>query len=315
VVKVPHDVAVPLWPLGKIFMPELPEVETIRLGLLDRVCNKRIEHVEVRCERIILRPRPQELAAALVRQTIRDIHRRGKFLVFDTDDYRLLIHLGMSGQLTYWDQTQKDDEKFFVTMTGLQKARQHAVDKHTHVSFYFSDGNALHYRDIRQFGKWRLYRPEEFQQAREFWLLGLEPFTRDYSWRRFLERFKQHKLKIKSLLLNQSFVAGIGNIYADEALFEARIHPERLAASVSVEEKKRLFRAIPKVLKRGLKYGGTSFQNYMNADGEAGTNQEKLKVYGREGERCPRCQATILRIVVGQRSSHFCPRCQPSRRG
>jgi formamidopyrimidine-DNA glycosylase len=295
-------------------MPELPEVETIRLGLLDRVSNKRIESVEVRCERIILRPRPQELAAALAGQTIRDIRRRGKFLIFETDDYKLLIHLGMSGQLTYWDQARKDDEKFFITLTGLQKARQHAIDKHTHVSFYFNDGNALHYRDIRQFGKWRLYRPEEFKHAREFWLLGLEPFTKDYSWRRFLEQFEGRKLKIKSLLLNQSFVAGIGNIYADEALFEARIHPERLARSVSVEEKKRLFRAIPKVLRRGLKYGGTSFRSYTNADGETGTNQEKLRVYGREGESCRRCKATIVRIVVGQRSSHFCPRCQLSKR-
>jgi formamidopyrimidine-DNA glycosylase len=295
-------------------MPELPEVETIRLGLLDRVSNKRIESVEVRCERIILRPRPQELAAALAGQTIRDIRRRGKFLIFETDDYKLLIHLGMSGQLTYWDRARKDDEKFFITLTGLQKARQHAIDKHTHVSFYFNDGNALHYRDIRQFGKWRLYHPEEFKHAREFWLLGLEPFTKDYSWRRFLEQFEGRKLKIKSLLLNQSFVAGIGNIYADEALFEARIHPERLARSVSVEEKKRLFRAIPKVLRRGLKYGGTSFRSYTNADGETGTNQEKLRVYGREGESCRRCKATIVRIVVGQRSSHFCPRCQLSKR-
>lgn len=292
-------------------MPELPEVETIRLGLLDRVCHKPIERVEVRCARIVLRPRPDELAAALAGQTIRHIHRRGKFLLFETDDYRLLIHLGMSGQLTYWDKTQRNDDRFFITATGLQKARQHAVDKHTHVSFYFKDGNALHYRDIRQFGKWRLYRPEEFREAKEFWQLGLEPFTQDYTLRRFLKRFEGRKLKVKSLLLNQGFVAGVGNIYADEALFEAGIHPERLSASLSLEEKKRLFRAIPKVLRRGLKNGGTSFRNYTNADGETGSNQENLKVYGREGERCPRCRALVARILVGQRSSHFCPECQP----
>ena len=295
-------------------MPELPEVETIRRGLVTKVLNKLIHQVEVRCPRIILRPKPHELEAALAHQTIKAITRRGKFLLLETENYRLLIHLGMTGQLTYWDKAAKDDDEFFVhPLTGLQKARQHGLDKHTHVSFYFADGNALHYRDIRQFGKWRLYRPEEFARAKEFWSLGLEPFTRDYGWTRFLERFKGRKLRIKSLLLNQSFVAGVGNIYADEALFDAGIHPERLVGTLSQEEKRRLFRAIPKVLKRGLKYGGTSFQNYLNADGEAGSNQERLRVYGRKGEKCLRCKSTIIRVVVSQRSSHLCPHCQPRR--
>jgi formamidopyrimidine-DNA glycosylase len=292
-------------------MPELPEVETIRLGLLDRVCNKKITRVEVRCDRIVLRPTPQELTAALAQQTICDIQRRGKFLLFLTETHRLLVHLGMTGQITYWDRTQSDDHRFTITLTGLQKARQHAVDKHTHISFYFQDGNAMHYRDIRQFGKWRLYRNDEFSRAREFWQLGLEPLTSDYTWKKFLSRFEKRTLKIKSLLLNQAFVAGVGNIYADEALFEAGIHPERLATSLSLENKRRLFRAIPKVLKRGLKNGGTTFRSYLNADGESGRNQERLSVYGREGEKCRRCGALILRIVVGQRSSHFCARCQP----
>ena len=295
-------------------MPELPEVETIRLGLLGRVCNKRIEQVEIRCKRIILRPQPNEMVAALGGQVIRDIQRRGKFLLFKFDELRLLVHLGMSGQLTYWDQSQRNDESFFVTITGLQQARQHAVDKHTHVSFYFADGNAMHYRDIRQFGKWRLYRSEAFHEAHEFWQLGLEPFDKSYTRSKFLERFQNRKLRIKSLLLNQSFVAGVGNIYADEALFEAGIHPERRSHSLSAVEKQRLFRAIPKVLRRGLKHGGTSFQNYFNADGEVGTNQETLRVYGREGEKCRRCRTPIVRIVVSQRGTCFCPRCQPTKR-
>jgi formamidopyrimidine-DNA glycosylase len=295
-------------------MPELPEVETIRRGLLGHVCNKRIERVDIRCNRIILRPHPDEMVAALGGQMIRDIQRRGKFLIFKFDELWLLVHLGMSGQLTYWDKTQRNDESFSVTVTGLQQARQHAVDKHTHVSFYFEDGNAMHYRDVRQFGKWRLYRSEAFHEAREFWQLGLEPFDKSYTHAKFLERFQGRKLRIKSLLLNQTFVAGVGNIYADEALFEAGIHPERLAHFLSAVEKRRLFRAIPKVLRRGLKHGGTSFQNYLNADGEAGTNQETLRVYGREGEKCRRCRTPIMRIVVTQRGTYFCPRCQPARR-
>jgi formamidopyrimidine-DNA glycosylase len=295
-------------------MPELPEVETIRLGLVAKVLNKLIQRVEARCPRIIVRPGIRELEAALVRQSIKAINRRGKFLLIETEDYQLLIHLGMTGQLTYWDKRAINDSDFFVhPLTGLQKARQHALDKHTHVSLYFADGNALHYRDIRQFGKWRLYRRDEFEQAREFWSLGLEPLTRDYRWPEFLKRFDRRKLKIKSLLLNQSFVAGVGNIYADEALFEAKIHPERQVTTLTQQEKRRLFRAIPRVLKRGLKYGGTSFQNYLNAEGEKGSNQERLRVYGREGEKCWRCRMPVARVIVSQRGSHFCPRCQPRR--
>src|SRR5262245_13839810 len=271
-------------------MPELPEVETIRLGLLDRVRNQRIERVDIRCNRIVLRLRPREMATAMTGQTIHDIQRRGKFLLFKLDDYCLLVHLGMSGQLTYWDKSQRDDNRFFVTVTGLQQARQHAVDKHTHVRVCLADGNALHYRDIRQFGRWRLYRNDAFHEAREFWGLGLEPFDRSYTFPMFVKRFQGRKLHIKSLLLDQRFVAGVGNIYADEALFEARIHPERLAHSLSDEERRSLFRAIPKVLRRGLKHGGTSFQNYFNADGEAGNNQQALRVYGRDGETCRRCR-------------------------
>ena len=293
-------------------MPELPEVETIRRGLAEKVVGKTIDHVVVRCRKIVLRPSPGDLREWLALQTIRQISRRGKFLVITAGDYVLLVHLGMTGQLTYWDQTQMDDDRFFVhPLTGLQKARQHPVDKHTHLSLYFTDGNALHYRDIRQFGKWRLYRQAEFPHATEYWGLGLEPFTADYTWKNFLHGFEGHQLRIKSLLLNQGFVAGVGNIYADEALFDAGIHPERKAGSLSLEEKKRLFRAIPKVLKRGLKYGGTSFQDYVNADGQSGSNQERVKVYGREGERCFRCRTPIVRIVVSQRGTHLCPVCQP----
>lgn len=296
-------------------MPELPEVETIRRGLVGKVVGKTIERVEIRCDRIVRHPGPAKLREALLGHSIREISRRGKFLVFDLGDSRLLIHLGMTGQLTYWDQTRRDDDKFFRhPQTGLQKASQHGVDKHTHITVHFTDGNGLHYRDVRQFGKWRLYLPEELAKAPEFVELGLEPFTTGYRLEQFLGSFKGRNLRIKSLLLDQHFVAGVGNIYADEALFEARIHPEHPAGSLSQDQKRRLFRAIPKVLKRGLKYGGTSFQDYLNAEGNAGSNQERVKVYGREGKKCVRCKTLIRRTIVSQRSSHFCPHCQPMRR-
>ena len=297
-------------------MPELPEVETIRRGLVSKVVGKMIDHVEIRCPQIVQHPSPARLRLLLAHQTIQLISRRGKFLVFDLGELRLLVHLGMTGQLTYWDQTQKGDEKFLRhPITGLERARQHNVDHHTHISLYFTDGNALHYRDIRKFGKWRLYRPEQLMTAPEFSRLGLEPLTSEFSWGRFQRGFKDRMLRVKSLLLDQHFVAGVGNIYADEALFEARIHPDRRARSLTQEEQHRLFRAIPKVLRRGLRYGGTSFQTYLNAEGQAGSNQERVKVYGREGKRCFRCRSLIERIMVGQRSSHFCPQCQPCPKG
>ncbi|MFN8006475.1 MAG: DNA-formamidopyrimidine glycosylase [Terriglobia bacterium] len=296
-------------------MPELPEVETIRRGLEKKALQKTIERVEVRCRKIILRPQASQLAVELAGQTIEEIRRRGKFLVLGTRDFILLIHLGMTGQLTYWDKTEKDAEAFSINpLTGLQQAHQHAIDKHTHIIIYFTDGNALHYRDVRQFGKWRLYAKEEFGEAQEFWRLGLEPFSPEYTWKGFEARFGKRNLRIKSLLLDQGFVAGVGNIYADEALFEARVHPERRVSGLSQDEKLKLFKAIPKVLRRGIHFGGTTFQSYLNAEGKAGGFQEYLNVYGRERQHCRRCESQIQRLVISQRSSHFCPNCQPRRR-
>ena len=241
-------------------MPELPEVETIRLGLINKIVGKTIEKIKIRCKRIVLLPPPRQWSHALRNQDIKHISRKGKFLLFSTNDYQLLVHLGMTGQLTYWDKSKHNDEGFFIDpLTGLQKAKQHAVDKHTHISLYFSDGNAMHYRDIRQFGKWRLYLVADFKHAKEYWNLGMEPLTPQYRWTQFRNNLEKRNVQIKSLLLNQQFLAGLGNIYADEALFEAGLQPVRRVASLSQIEKTRLFRAIPKVLKRGLKYGGNKF--------------------------------------------------------
>jgi formamidopyrimidine-DNA glycosylase len=293
-------------------MPELPEVETVRQGLLLRVIGREISRLEIRLPKILVEPGLREFKTALKGQSFQNIQRRGKHLIFHTEEYRLLVHLGMTGQLTFWDKTRQNDPGFYVTPhTGLQKARQHAIDRHTHVSIFFADGNAVHYRDIRQFGKWRLLSIQKFNDSGIFSGMGLEPFSSEYRISPFLRGFQGRSLRIKSLLLDQGFVAGVGNIYADEALFEARIHPERNAHQLTSEEKKKLFRAIPHVLKLGLKNGGTTLQNFVNAEGGAGGNQDFLKVYGREGKKCRRCKTRITRVIVSQRSSHFCPHCQP----
>ena len=296
-------------------MPELPEVETIRRGLLPQVTGKPLQDVVVG-DPHVLQTDLDELVRCLAGHSFRDIGRRGKFLIFELDDHQLIIHLGMTGQLTFRDPSLQDSGRFIRhPATGLQRIRQHAPDKHTHLQFLFQDGSAMLYRDIRKFGKIYLYDRQSDGLEQRLGHLGLEPLSGDYAWKPFRERLSRHRLRVKSLLLDQRFVAGVGNIYADEALFEARIHPERTVDSLSAREQKRLFEAVPMVLQRGLHFGGTSLRDYVNSDGEQGTHQEELTVYGRAGQPCPRCGREIVRIVVSQRGTHFCPNCQPLKRG
>jgi formamidopyrimidine-DNA glycosylase len=294
-------------------LPELPEVETIRRRLEEKVIGRRIERAVVRLGKIIIHPSTREFQRAVRGEQIQGIKRRGKYLIFETPKTRIVVHLGMTGQLTFWDKNRADDREFQVhPLTGLQRARQHSVDKHTHITLFFRDGNALHYRDIRQFGKWRLYRRGEFEKSGFLDRLGLEPFTPGYCWNAFQLQLEGRHRCVKTLLLDQAFVAGVGNIYADEALFEARIHPEAPASSLSQGEQKRLFHAILRVLERGLENNGTTIRDFVDPDGEEGGNQEFLQVYGRKGDNCLHCGTAIQRVVISQRSSHFCPHCQPA---
>lgn len=254
---------------------------------------------------------PMEFEKGLVGQTIRELTRRGKFLIMALENSYCIIHLGMTGQLTFRDPVREDSDGFLRhPVTGLQRARQHAPDRHTHVQILFVDGSALLYRDIRKFGKVFLLNGSPEALAQFFQKLGLEPFTPEYALKPFLGKFRRRKLRVKSLLLDQKFVAGVGNIYADEALFEAGIHPARLASSLRRTEKERLFEAIRLVLERGITYGGTSLRDYINSDGDQGSNQEELMVYGRKDEPCLRCGSLIRKIVISRRGTHFCPKCQ-----
>jgi formamidopyrimidine-DNA glycosylase len=166
-------------------------------------------------------------------------------------------------------------------------------------------------RDPRMFGKVFLARTEGGLVDRLFERMGPEPLSEDFSRNWFLAAIqKRSRVRIKSLLLDQRFIAGIGNIYADEALFEAGVHPSKRVKYLKRSEKEQLFEAIPLVLKRGIEFGGTSLRDYVNSDGALGTNQDELNVYGREGEPCRRCGTVLARVVIGQRSTHFCPSCQ-----
>lgn len=295
-------------------MPELPEVETIRRGLLPRILGLRIQRIEVGDPKIF-QSEPSRLEAELPGQVIHALWRRGKFLVLDLDRNHLVLHLGMTGQLTLRDAARADDTRFLRSpLTGLERARQHAPDRHTHLQVHFLDGRVLMLRDSRKFGKVRLMPRNGASLVQLFSHLGCEPLSDEFQLASFLEKMRRRpKVQIKSLLLDQKFVAGIGNIYADEALFEAGIRPTRRVRSLRRYEKVRLFESVPRVLEKGIIFGGTSLRDYVDSNGEAGHHQEELNVYARSGKTCRRCGTPIVKIVVGQRGTHFCPCCQPAR--
>ena len=290
-------------------MPELPEVETIRRGLAPKVFGRLIAGIELGTHRGFLFD-SDEFVETVTGQTIGELPRRGKYLVFELSESYCVFHLGMTGQLTLWNPDCAD-VPFERTITGLEKTPQHSVDKHTHLQFLLDDGNAVFFRDVRRFGKVQLVPKAEGNLKALFSHLGLEPFTDDYDLEDFLILMRGRKTRVKSLLLNQGFVAGVGNIYADEALFAAGIHPVRRTHRLRLYEKQALFETIPRVLEKGIAYGGTTIRDFLQSDGESGEHQEKLQVYGREGEPCRRCSTPIRKTVISQRGTHFCPRCQP----
>lgn len=273
-------------------MPELPEVETVRKTLLELVSNKEIEHVSVFWPKII--KQPEEIAQfqdALVGQTIKDIGRRGKFLILYTDDYALISHLRMEGKYGVFQKIEP-------------------VDKHTHVIFHFTDGTELRYKDVRKFGTMHLYvKGQEFNTL-PLSQLGPEPFSADFTVEALASKLTKTKRNIKAVLLDQKVVVGLGNIYVDEALFRSGIHPERAADDLTKEEMERLHQEISNTLSEAVQKGGSTIRSYVNSQGQIGMFQLELFVYGRKGEECRICGSTLERIVSGGRGTVFCPKCQ-----
>jgi formamidopyrimidine-DNA glycosylase len=270
-------------------MPELPEVETIVRGLRKTVLGKRIKSLRIFPSRV-LHSSPAFLKRNLIQQRIQEIRRRGKNIIIKlTSGDLLMIHLGMTGNLFYL-------------------AKKAPFKKHDQVDIEFSDGTHLRYSDIRKFGKFKLIKSSQAVKKEVLKKLGPEPLEiyRDD----FVQLFRGKKGRIKSVLLNQSIIAGIGNIYADEALFEAKIHPLQKVSDISRNRLIKLYQAIQKILKKAIKAGGSSVDNYRDVEGGIGFFQLYHKVYGREGEPCKRCGTKIKRIIISQRSAHFCPKCQ-----
>jgi formamidopyrimidine-DNA glycosylase len=272
-------------------MQELPEVETIVRDLRPKLAGRTIVGVS-HCDwpNTIAPLDAATFSATLRGETILDVARRAKYILLQLSSDRVLaVHLRMTGALT--------------TLPTPQPA-----GKATRLIFQLDNGAELHFTDARKFGKVRLLTPDELPAflAR----LGPEPLPDDFTLDRFRALLAGRRAQLKPLLLNQRVLAGLGNIYADEALFLARIHPLRTAASLTADESERLYDAIRYVLTQGIANRGTTISDYRDGSGDKGRNQEALNAYGQRDQPCPRCGTPIVRLVVGGRGTHICPHCQ-----
>lgn len=272
-------------------MPELPEVETIVRHLRETIITTDVEKVEPLLPKVIHTPDPVDFVAQLTGKQITAVRRRGKYILISlSGNAVLVVHLRMTGQLVF--EPQGGD-----------------YPKHTHLVLHLSDGR-LRFTDLRQFGRFWLVPETELHTVSGLRDLGVEPLSPGFKQKDFTAALGGRRGKIKALLLNQCFIAGMGNIYTDEALFRSRIHPERKANEISLHEAQGLYRAVKEVLKEGIAFGGTSVRDYVDGEGKEGRFQDMLRVYGRKGESCPRCGETIMRIKTAGRGTYFCPRCQ-----
>lgn len=273
-------------------LPELPEVETIKNTLAPKIRGKEFVEVQVKLPKVIASPSPETFCQELKRKTVTELGRRGKYLlIFLTSNLTLILHLRLSGRLTY-------------TPSPFPPAR------HTHVIFTFHDGAQLHFNDLRQFGQLSLVPTLELAQFPPLAKLGPEPLSPSFNAEAFADLISQRKGQLKPLLIDQTFLAGIGNIYADEILFHTGLSPRRSAATLTPSEVARLYQSICTVLEAGISSRGTSVRDYVDGEGKRGDYQNKLCVYAREKMPCFSCGNPIERQRLGGRSTYFCPTCQ-----
>jgi len=273
-------------------MPELPEVETQRRSLEKALQKRKITEINISTPKIFMGG-VSKFSKNLLNQRILKIDRKGKFLIFRLENEKILVsHFRMTGHFLLNKKGEFDEQKYI-------RAR-----------FVLDNGWELLYQDIRKFG--RFWIGEEDAVLRESGIvqLGNEPFAQSLTLEKFLENLKKHKGIIKPLLLNQKFIAGIGNIYADEALFLAKIHPKSRVENLNKKEKTALYHAILKVIEQGIRNRGTTIGEYVDAENKQGSNQNHLMAYRRGNKPCLVCGATMRRIVVAQRGTTFCPKCQ-----
>lgn len=304
-------------------MPELPEVENLRRGLEKNILEQKILSVEIRKPKLVsgkgnIRKaslkKAKEFEQGLKGEQFSKIERRAKNLIFIFASGKVaLIHLKMSGQFVYLPLHRTSARQVNQKVIGghpIELSEKQIPNKHTHVIFELEKGT-LYYNDTRMFG-YLLYYPniETFEKENHFALLGLEPFDKKFTAEYLKEALKNKKGKIKSVLMSQKIVTGLGNIYADESLFEARIHPERPAFLIKKGETNRLYKAIIRIMHRAIEVGGSSVATYRLLDESRGNYAREHKVYGKEGEKCHRCGKILKKILIQNRTTIFCSKCQ-----
>ena len=272
-------------------MPELPEVENVRRVLVSKLKNKKITSVDVIYPNIIAFPSPEEFCQELKGEVIHNINRRGKWLIFELDHYELLSHLRMEGK--YHFKNKKD-----------------VLEKHEHVNFILDDTISLRYCDTRKFGRMYLYKREEANSKKPLNELGLEPWDKELTASYLTEKYKNKNIPIKTVLLDQSIITGIGNIYADEILFLSKINPLKKASLLNKKELNSIIEQTKKTLEMAIIYGGTTIRSYESSEGVHGNFQNNLLVHNRSNEKCKNCNSEILKIKVNGRGTYYCPKCQ-----
>jgi formamidopyrimidine-DNA glycosylase len=273
-------------------MPELPEVETVRRSLLAKLPGRRVTEIQVRDARLRVPVAEEKLNELIAGRRVTDLSRRAKYLIihFDSGSH-LIIHLGMSGQL-------------------LLMPAGRPFDKHEHVIFSLDDGLELRFRDPRRFGMVVALADSELSEFAPLRHLGPEPLAADCKADYLFERSRGLKQPVKNFVMDQRVIVGVGNIYASESLFLAGIHPLKPAGSIRRARWQRLTESIKRVLREAIRQGGTTLSDFRDSEGNAGYFQVALRVYGRKGEPCRTCRATIRAQVVGGRSTFYCPKCQ-----
>ncbi len=270
-------------------MPELPEVETIKRDLENMIVGKKIKDIEVKRAKTIKEPSVENFVKRMQNQEIKGISRRGKVLILKFSNQYLIIHLRMTGQIIYGDKQQNSK-----------------------VAFRLSDGKYLSFLDQRVMGEIRLIN--NWQELPFIHKMGPEPLEKEFSLEKFQEILKKKKTRIKPLLMDQTFIAGIGNLYAVEILFRAKVNPLRPAESLNPAEVREIYLAIKEILQEGIKYRGSSVNTYRDTRGEKGNFAQRLQVYNRAGQACFKCGALIKKIDLGGRGTYFCPKCQKAKR-
>ena len=270
-------------------MPELPEVETVVRFIRPHLVGKTIQEVlpQNNYNKVLATHAPGRFNKSVAGQSIIDVTRRGKYIVLNLDSGFLLIHLRMTGRL-------------------LLKLSEDDKQKHLTAIINFTDKSSLYFKDYRKFGRLYYYDSMDYINNK----LGVEPLSKDFTGDWLYKNLHKNKRQLKPLLLDQGFIAGLGNIYVDEALWFAKLHPQQISSSVSRKKSDLLHHAIQRLLQTAIDNQGTTIINFYFGEGEKGNFREQLQVFGRQDKNCPRCESKIIKIRVAQRGTHICPRCQ-----